>query len=477
MNRSKKLLAMVIVLAVFVAAYLITSLVVKKQDEKAAVTETEGTFTVCEFTVEDIAQMQWIYDDAEYSVTRTEEGWTLDSDPGFRLDSDTVTEMAETLVAITASRKLEGGVELSTYGFDSPEREATIVLNDGSAIEFKQGDQNAVTSEYYLYANGSVYTVTDGIKAIFGKGLQTLYVYDEIPDMSDIVSLQMETADGCYTIVKLDDSSDVDYSASHTYFEMSGEEAIALDAELTEALFEEVTTFSWANMYAYDASDEDINETYGFETPLCRFTVTYRVTGEAEDGSEVSENREFAFEIGGEYSSYYYYTRLPGSDIIYRVNDDLGDLAKEFTVESYMDTDVLGLHGLSDLTITYAGTEIHMYYTSEEEVYVDDEGNETTNTLVSFFIGENEITEDEFVGVTASITALTATGMGDESKAGDEVISVTVPTGNDKLPSVTLTFAEYDATSYLCLRSDGRVITVDAGEIDSLVRSVKALIK
>ena len=462
MKRSKKLLVLAIVLAVMVAAYGVTALIVHKLDEENAVTETEGTFALVSYTVDDISVIGWNYSGTDYSVTKRAGTWTLDGTDAFRLDTDAIDEMAETIVNLTAVRSITGGLEKSAYGLETPTLQFYVTLNDGTTYNYAQGDQNSVTEEYYFCVNDEIYTVSSTVKTSFNKNKKNLFVYDDIPDLTELKTLTLTLGENVYEIVALEDGSEYDYAGTHTYFLKQDDTYIPLDNTLAEAMFEEARTLKWTALEEYEAAEEDINDKYGFAEPTLLINV---------DGFEI--------EIGGAYSSYYFYARLPGADIIYRIDDDLTDLATEFSVESYLDAAVLGLENVTEFTLTSAAGEF-TYLKQEEEdslTYTNDEGEEETTltTVTVAYLNGAEIEETVFDTMLETVTGLTALSFPEAEPAGEALLSISAPTGNESIPTVEMSIYEYDAESYLCVRSDGRTMTVDAATVDGIVRQLKNL--
>jgi len=69
------------------------------------------------------------------------------------------------------------------------------------------------------------------------------------------------------------------------------------------------------------------------------------------------------------------------------------------------------------------------------------------------------------------ISALNAAEYAFEAEAGNDILSVTFKTTNDK--SLEITVSEYDADSYLLSLSDERILLVKADEIDRIIRHIK----
>ena len=86
MKRGKKLIVLAGALAAVLVLYLGVTLVTRHISDKNAVTETQGTFAATSFTADDIRSITWTNLGNEYTISKTDDGWTLDGHDGFRLN-------------------------------------------------------------------------------------------------------------------------------------------------------------------------------------------------------------------------------------------------------------------------------------------------------------------------------------------------------------------------------------------------------
>lgn len=164
----KKMIIALVVLALLVACFFL----LRKHNEDTAAESSEAE------SAEDTVTISGLPDSAgieSFTVTNAngdfffnKEGgnWILDS-IGSDTDSDKVDEKLDDLYASVADQAMEGVTDFSQYGLDSPQITVTLKDSSGNETLVCVGDENAVTSQYYVrigdsstvYATGSkIYT-------------------------------------------------------------------------------------------------------------------------------------------------------------------------------------------------------------------------------------------------------------------------------------------------------------------------------
>ena len=68
------------------------------------------------------------------SFTLEDETWTLDSDPGYELDQDTVKRMVNTICSLESEWSITQPGPDSEYGLDTPNAVVTVTASDGSSV-------------------------------------------------------------------------------------------------------------------------------------------------------------------------------------------------------------------------------------------------------------------------------------------------------------------------------------------------------
>ena len=118
MNR-KKLLPLAVlagVVLLLAAALLAVTLLNRRQDGE------ESGIALFSISAGEVTALSYQDGSTDVALTQNEDGgWTLESDPLLPIDSDTVTDLLDSLTGLTALRDLSGEtLESAQLGFDSP---------------------------------------------------------------------------------------------------------------------------------------------------------------------------------------------------------------------------------------------------------------------------------------------------------------------------------------------------------------------
>ena len=473
MKRGKKLIVLACALAAVLVLYLGVTLVTRHSSDKNAVTETQGTFAATSFTADDIRSITWTNLGNEYTISKTDDGWTLDGHDGFRLNQDDAAAMADAVSALKATRRLDGGVEDSDYGLAEPTLTVKIVLNDGSEITLAEGDKNDVTDAYYLRVTAGeslVYTVETDLQTAFNQKLSDLFVKETLPSLSESAQRVVLTrADDEITLVC---STDDDGNAH--WYEETADGTRALNDETAQMLYDTIRDFAWYELVEWNA-DAGALSGYGFDAP----TAVVRAESLNDDG----ETTVWQVEIGGEFSSSYDYVRLPGS-AVYRVKNELRKLAAGYSYSDYADKTVLTVdaEAIESLTLTVRG-EAHALRTWTETVAATPataseatSGEGTTVRCAS--LDGNEWSPDSYDEIVSRLLALEAEDAltSVPEHADEPVLTVSVQTA-DAQSDVSFSVSELDAEHSLILRSDGAIFQFSAADADALIRALTYALK
>jgi hypothetical protein len=161
------LIVAVVILAALIGAYFLVGYQQKKQSEKKTeVSDAEKSATQAALpfsAAEDgIQSFSVVNANGTFTFVKDGDNWTLQEDPSFTLDQDTVTEKVKTIADLSVTRKLEDPDKLSAYGLDQPQVTVTVTKTDGGSYQILFGSENSQSSSYYMMYGGkedTVYTV------------------------------------------------------------------------------------------------------------------------------------------------------------------------------------------------------------------------------------------------------------------------------------------------------------------------------
>lgn len=124
------------------------------------------------------------------SFTLEDETWTLDSDPGYELDQDTVKRMVNTICSLESEWSITQPGPDSAYGLDAPNAVVTVTASDGSSVRCVFGTTSAEDSGVaYMTAStaeGVVYEIDSNHLTAFAYTKDTLKA--ETPETAEEAS-------------------------------------------------------------------------------------------------------------------------------------------------------------------------------------------------------------------------------------------------------------------------------------------------
>ena len=183
MNKNSRLL--LILLGVLILCCALYGLMRFINDRNAAQAESEQDAQNEAMSLSDLGDAVSItYQSSDGSTllfTKADDNWSYDADPDFPLSQSDVGLLASTLKTLSATRKLEGGEDLSSYGLDNPSNTVTGTNADGGELTILLGSQ-ASNGDYYAMRQGdeTVYTISSSLAQVL-KDLNDLYQVPTIP--------------------------------------------------------------------------------------------------------------------------------------------------------------------------------------------------------------------------------------------------------------------------------------------------------
>lgn len=313
MKRGKKLIVLLVVLALIVGATVLVSVLNPEEEPQGS-----GYTTVFSLDPEKVTNLYWDYS-YEASFSRTEDGWVNDADAAFPTNNDQLDQMVRILSEVGASQTIENVEDLEQYGLLYPVCQIKVTV-DGTTYELALGDQNNYSGErYFTKGDGNVYTVANDIVNYFAYGQEGVLQMEEIPLLSGVTALKMESAQQTYNIA-YEPGTDRTYSSKYRWF-MDGK---VLDTELTEALLAVLEALEWKECADYNATDL---AQYGLDQPAGVITTT-----------RLDEN--FVLELGAK-TEKGYYARIAGSKMVYLVSSSTAETLLYTSYNELMPDEVL----------------------------------------------------------------------------------------------------------------------------------------
>ena len=175
-----------------------------------SVSETAGSFDLTEKTIGDLVGLSWTKDHEAYSFTYSGDTWIPADQPAWPVLQSSVQGMAESLVSLQATRKLEDVKSLADYGLEAPSFSVSAAWKDGSATVYNMGDATPFADGYYLNLSGqdgTIYTIASSLADTFNKTQKDMVVMEDIPSVSEVSRLSVGSA---FDVSKKETSATVD---------------------------------------------------------------------------------------------------------------------------------------------------------------------------------------------------------------------------------------------------------------------------
>ena len=186
-RRRKQMITLIAVLAVLVAAVVAVNLL---NPESA---EEDTSTTVFSANTASVTALSWTNEAGTVAFVKENGNWKYAEDVAFPLNTTEFTSMLELVCNLTAKRKVETPQALSEYGLAEP-AVTVSVQSAGKTTQLAIGMQNGMDKLYYLSnGDGNVYLVEASLFNHFSRELCDLAVQEEIPDMTEVAGVMLET--------------------------------------------------------------------------------------------------------------------------------------------------------------------------------------------------------------------------------------------------------------------------------------------
>ena len=439
MKRGKKMLLLLLALALCVGGYYGTQMLNQKN---ASVTEETGTFALDSHSADQLAGLNWVNGEEAFAFTLADGAWSVAGNPAFPLNQEDVQGMADELMAVSGTRQLDGATDLSIYGLSEPAFTVTASWSDGTSTTYAMGAETPFGDGYYVSSGKEniVYTIEDDIADIFDTTMNDLAVMETIPTVTAATRLTVGSA---FDMVKEETSRTIN-DGEVWYDNLTG---AALDVSKADELVTAAKGIAWAELVDPTASDDEL-ASFGVDEASATTIALYE-----------GENAVLTLLIGNQNDTGDFYARLPGSAMAYTVaSDDVTALlaANAVNMASMVIID-LAEEKVQSATFA-AGDHTYLWTPAAEAEEAGDEAAEAE-------------TEDPGAALWAKVAALKPASSV-EPADGSVLLNVEV-TSTDGQTAV-LTFAEYDAENYAVTVLD-RCFLVDAAEVDAIIRSLRAI--
>ena len=311
MKREKKLLVLLAALVALISVTLLVGWLI-------AGSEKDADSAVFSLDPDKVTKIWWDYSD-EAGFTKVGGSWVYDADAAFPVNEDCLAEMLRVLSSLSPSKTIENAKDLDQYGLLYPFCAIKVTM-DGTEYQLAIGDQNTISGYRYLSTgDGNVYMVDNEIASYFAFGPEGAMALEEIPDLSGMTGLKVQSNIQNYEIT-YEVGSDKSYSSQHKWF-MGNK---ALDTALTQNLLAVIKDLDWKECVNYNATDL---AAYGLDAPKAVATAAYL-------------DKTFTLELGDKCDKGVY-ARIADSKMVYIVKNEVLDKLLDTTYSELMPDEVL----------------------------------------------------------------------------------------------------------------------------------------
>ena len=332
MKKTQRLLLMLLVLSVLICLCL----VVRSCDEDDEPEQEEIVYDASDIDGDSVTALTVENEYGTFAFELDGDAWVLSEAPDVQIQSDVVASLAQSMIDVTGTNRIDGVTDLSQYGLDEPQIKVTVKDKNGDET-YRIGNLNGLISAYYFCSEQHpeyVFTVessvcesfmladsefltldfpqppeADSIKSVEFKTGDTAVVYDSLKEFlyNDEEQITDDNPDGAvysHTATKTADGKTSDYSYADFY-----------------RLAEAVAAITPSGDYFWTASD---NELY-FASPVT-LTVTYTVKealeADSAAGGYIESEETYTVYISSDEEGVLYAKTDAESSLIYRLTEN-----------------------------------------------------------------------------------------------------------------------------------------------------------
>lgn len=453
MNRSKKLIALLGVLAV---ASIAAFAAIRWEEHQEDIQNTDTV--ILEVPTESVQSLSWEYQSDTLSFHR-DGTWIYDGDEAFPVDDEKVDGLLEQFQSFGAAFIIEDVEDYGQYGLDDPV--CTIKLGaDSRSYEIRLGDYSKMDFQRYVdIGDGNVYLVKHDPLDDFDAGLSDVIRHDEIPAFGQVGKIQFSgTVD--YS-VSYEENGGNSYRSSDVYYTSNGENQVPLDTTRVTSYLNELGSLSLTNYVTYNATDKEL-QSYGLDQPELRISVDYQDENDTAQTFVLSLSRDSAEQDGSEDGTITAYARVGGSPIVYQISSSnyTSLMAASYDDLRHRETLPAGFADISQLDISLDGQTYTL-------------ASEKKDDARTFSYRDEEL---DMTGLQSALEGLSADSFTDEAPSQKQEIGLTVHLDRDGNPAVQIGLYRYDGTYCLAVVDGTPVSLVARADVVELIEAVNAIV-
>lgn len=465
MKRSKRIVVLLIILAVVcIATFALT-----KYEEKQEEIQTSNA-VILEISADEVQTFSW----DEISFYKEGDIWIYEEDEAFPVSEEKIKSILSHFESFGASFMIENVEDYSQYGLDKPECVISLTSSEQS-YELKLGNFSKMDEQRYVdIGDGNVYLVSEDPMNYLETEISAMILHDEIPAWEQVSEITFAGSEN-NTVQYIEDSED-SYLEDDVYFIQKDGKNLPLDTDTVNEYLDTIASLQLQDYVSYNISEEEL-ESFGLQEPELSVTIAYSYTD--EDENELSDN--FVLHIGqnveelekakkaeedgeDEIPEVTKYVRIGDSKIVYKLTNSSYDILAEASYDDLRHKEVFwaDFDNVTKMDIALEGE--HYVFTSEKEK--DDEER-------IWYYNEEEI---EIYSVESKLKALEADSFTDEASKEKEEISFTIYLDNENFPETKIQLYRYDGSSCLAVVDGESVSLVERKAVVDFIEAVQEIV-
>lgn len=471
MKRSKKMIALVAVLAVACMATLALTRYEEKQEEIK-----NSDAIILEIPADTVQSLSWEFSEDGLAFHKGENGWLYDEDEAFPVSEEKINDILSHFEAFGVTFIIENVEDYSQYGLDAPEA-AIHLSTDDRSYDLKLGSFSKMDEQRYVdIGDGNVYLVSSDPMEYLETALSSMIEHDDTPSFEDVAEITFRGSEN-YTIVKAEDSPNT-YNDEDIYFAQLSGETLPLDTDAIASYLNTITGLDLLTYVTYNATEEEL-QSYGLDDPELSVTVSYTYINDENEtvsdvcvihiGRNVEELAAYEEAVEAEEDTLpdvTKYVRVGSSQIVYALDDLDYSTLSSASYDDLRHREVFwaGFDAVTQIDIALEG-ETHSITSA-----LDEEAEEAERV---WYYGEEEI---DIAALQRTLEDLSADRFTDEAPTEKEEIGLTVYLDNENFPQVQIQLYRYDGSSCLAVVDGETISLVSRSSVMDLVEAVQAIV-
>lgn len=444
MKRYNRVLILVAVLAVAVAAAVTASKIQEKKEEIR--TSGEPFLTVSPDTV---TALSFHHGDTGLAFHKGDT-WLWDDDEAFPVDQDKMAKLLSDFDGMAAAFIIDDVEDYAQYGLAEPECTVELTAGDASCT-VKMGAYSALDQQRYVdIGDGKVYLVADDPVEDFEVELSDLIANDSIPVLAPA---SFSVSGAAELDAKYDEEGD-SCCAEDVYFTDTG---LPLDTGLVNDWLDRFETLTLTDYVTYNATEEEL-ASCGLDSP----GLTVKITQQEGDPLTLELSRITPEDAESEEDARAY-IRVNGSPIVYSIAPTDYDLISAASYDDLRHRELFtaDFAAVTSLDVTLEG-ETHTFTLGEDE----------NGQSVWTYNGETF----DMSAIETAVTALSATSFSGEEPTGQQEIALTIHLSDENHPELALTLYRRDGSTCAAVVNGQPVGALPRSSVIDLTEAVNAVV-